>query len=140
MNSRSGDGGIRVYFCRNAANAKEIVSTFSQCELGEDVVLEAVPCSGRIDPRYLLKAFEDGTRIACVIACPSGQCKSFEGNLRAIRRIEAVRDLLTQAGMNPDSLQIFMSDGIGDDQLNAAVEKLVKHIRNMQQPALGAIA
>jgi coenzyme F420-reducing hydrogenase delta subunit len=72
-----------------------------------DVALEAVPCSGRIDPRYILKAFEGGASKVCLLACPEGECKLLEGNLRAVKRIESARELLAEAGVDPFSVRMF---------------------------------
>jgi coenzyme F420-reducing hydrogenase delta subunit len=74
-----------------------------------DVALEAVPCSGRIDPRYILKAFEGGASKVCLLACPEGDCKLLEGNLRAVKRILAAQELLAEAGVDPCSIRMFHS-------------------------------
>jgi len=70
------------------------------------MALETVPCGGRIDPRYILKAFEGGALAVLVLACPKGHCKSMEGNLRALRRVNFVKDLLAEAGLDAGSVQV----------------------------------
>jgi len=108
-----------VYYCRNAATPTAL------SELDRPgVILEAVPCSGRIDPRYVLKAFEGGAKAVCVLGCPSGECKSFEGNLRAVARIQGADELLSEAGVKPGSVRIFLLS----DSTEAALDSVVKSI------------
>ena len=128
------DAGVRVYFCRNSAHASEIPSAISKLELMDDVFVEPVPCSGRIDPRYILKAFEGGASAVCILACPTGTCKMLEGNLRATRRVNAVQQLLAEAGLDPDAVRIFVPGSIAEDTLDAAVSVL----RQAQHDGSGA--
>ncbi len=115
------NAGIRVYYRRNSAHANEIPAAISKLELMDDVFVEPVPCSGRIDPRYMLKAFEGGARAVCVLACPTGKCRMLEGNLRAARRVFAVRQLLAEAGLGPDAVRIFVPGSVEEDTLDAAI-------------------
>ena len=122
MSGHSESPGIRVYYCRNTAHAAEMPHALAKLHANGDIALEAVPCSGRIDPRYLLKAFEGGTQAVCILACPYGHCKLMEGNLRTTRRAQAVRELLSEAGLDPDSVQVFVPASPAEDTLDAAVE------------------
>lgn len=128
---RYGDSkhGIQVYYCRNAAFEAEIRSELLKAGLEDEVEIEAVPCSGRIDPRYILKSLEAGACGVCVLGCQEGNCLLMEGNLRAARRIQTIRSLLTEAGMNPAAVQIFLHNDRGESivsRMTAAISKLVK--------------
>lgn len=112
---------IYVYYCRNAATPTALAER-------PGVALEAVPCSGRIDPRYLLKAFEGGARAVCILACPKGECKSMEGNLRATARVRAAQELLSEAGLKPDSLKIILLSDSTESALNEAVGDIQKFL------------
>lgn len=98
---------VRIYYCRNSVPSGRIPGSLARLEQRLDVAVEAVPCSGRIDPRYILKAFEGGASKVCLLACPEGECKLLEGNLRAVKRIEAARELLAEAGVDPGSVRMF---------------------------------
>lgn len=114
--------GIRVYYCRNCTHAGEIPAAVTKRCAGLNVTVEAVPCSGRVDPRYILKAFEAGTQAVCVLACPTGTCKLMEGNLRTSRRVQAVREILSEVGLDPNSMQIHVPTNKAEDTLEAAME------------------
>ena len=122
------NGNIRVYYCRNAKNGSGTPSALIKLGLREDVALEAVPCSGRVDPRYILKAFEGGAGAVCIMTCPDGECKLMEGNLRAIGRTNAVREMLSEVGLDPDSVQIFLPNGSDKDSFEETAENVVQFV------------
>ena len=124
MNEPKSRPSIRIYFCRNAVGSSAPPVELAEASWRDDAVIEALPCSGKIDPRYMLKAFEGGGKAIAVLTCASGHCKHMEGNLRALRRVLAVREYLIEAGLNPHSAQVFIPDGPTPEELNAAVRRL----------------
>lgn len=46
----------------------------------------SLPCSGKIDIPYLVKAFETGADSAVIVTCKKGECKHLEGNLRGQKK------------------------------------------------------
>jgi len=126
--------GIHIYYCRNSAQGAEFPPALTRLEVRNDVSLEAVPCSGKVDPRYMLKAFESGASAVCVLACPSGHCKMMQGNLRAGRRVSAVKQLIAEAGLDPNSLQVFLPGGPEMGALEAAADNIAQFVTGSQQP------
>ena len=61
-----------------------------------------VPCSGRINPIYIIKALTDGADGLMVSGCHPGDCHYLAGNFYARRRFTVLKKLLTTAGINPD--------------------------------------
>lgn len=131
----SNQAGIHIYYCRNSARGAEFPPALTRLEVRNDVSLEAVPCSGKVDPRYMLKAFESGATAVCVLACPSGHCKMMQGNFRAGRRVSAVKQLIAEAGLDPDSLQVFLPGGPEMGALEAAADNIAQFVSGSRQPA-----
>lgn len=131
----SNNTGIHIYYCRNSAQGAELPPALTRLEVRNDVHLEAVPCSGRVDPRYLLKAFESGATAVCVLACASGHCKMMQGNFRAGRRVSAVKQLIAEAGLDPNCLQVFLPGGPEMGALEAAADSIAEFVTGAQQPA-----
>jgi coenzyme F420-reducing hydrogenase delta subunit len=89
---------ISLFYCANSLSPEEI----QKCGSGvADVQINAIslPCSGRVNLLYLLKAIETGADGVLLLTCPIGECTYIQGNLRAQKRIEAVDDLLVEAGL-----------------------------------------
>jgi len=88
-----------------------------------NVKLVKLPCTGKTDPRYLLKAFEDGADGVYIVACPLGNCHHVRGNERGLARVERTKYLLEEIGLGADRLEMyFMSGGQGKAFAEAAVE------------------
>ncbi len=88
------------------------------------------PCTGKLDVRYILEAFEKGADGVMVVACPIGNCHHFHGNVQATRRVQYAKKLLDEIGLRGERLEIFyMSGGQGGTFANAVstmVERLKK--------------
>ena len=128
MNKPKSEDIVRVYYCRNIGYEQKAPAAALKSSLNEKIILEAVPCSGKIDPRYILKAFESGANSVCVLACPKGQCKSFEGNYRAISRIEAVRELLAEAGLDTKAVNVILPEDDSEKAFDDAVQSLLDYV------------
>jgi len=88
---------IYLFYCSNSLDQKEL----SQCrDVLKDHQLKAIglPCSGKVDVPYLVKAFETGADGVVIVTCELGQCRHLEGNMRAEKRAEAVDSLLEEIG------------------------------------------
>ena len=52
-----------------------------------NVKIMRIPCTGKVDALYLLKALEDGVDGVYVAGCEVGDCHFLVGNLRARKRV-----------------------------------------------------
>lgn len=87
------------------------------------VLVREVPCSGKIDTQYLLSTMEGGGRGVCVATCAKGECRLSQGNYRAEVRIQTVRRLLAEIGIEPERAELLRCSA--DDPFEK-FEKLVR--------------
>jgi coenzyme F420-reducing hydrogenase delta subunit len=66
-----------------------------------------VPCTGRIDPVFIIKAFEKGADGVLVSGCHPGDCHYNTGNFHARRRWIFFKQLLDFVGI--DSSRLYFS-------------------------------
>jgi F420-non-reducing hydrogenase iron-sulfur subunit len=69
-----------------------------------NVRIVQVPCSGRVDPIMIFKAFVEGYDGVMVSGCHPGDCHYGTGNYHARRRIAVARRLLEFVGVHPDRM------------------------------------
>jgi coenzyme F420-reducing hydrogenase delta subunit len=82
-----------------------------------------VPCSGRVDILHLLKAIEDGADGVYIAGCLEGECHFLTGNLKARRRVNYVKKVLEELGMEPGRVEMFnLSAGEGPRFVEIAKE------------------
>ena len=59
-----------------------------------------LPCTGRVDPLLILKAFQEGADGVLVSGCHPGDCHYNEGNYHARRRLEVLARMLPALGID----------------------------------------
>ena len=73
-----------------------------------------LPCSGKVDVRHLLRAIQKGADGVYVVGCLEGTCHYNDGNYRARERVEYVRTLLEEIGLEADRVRMYnLSSGEG---------------------------
>ncbi len=60
-----------------------------------------VPCSGRVNPRFILRAFQRGADGVLVSGCHPGDCHYSTGNYYARRRLVLLKRYLEYLGIDP---------------------------------------
>jgi coenzyme F420-reducing hydrogenase delta subunit len=69
--------------------------------------LVPVPCSGRVETLYLLKALEGGADGVVVLACHEENCRYLQGNLRLKSRVGYAKQIMAKIGLEQERLEIF---------------------------------
>jgi coenzyme F420-reducing hydrogenase delta subunit len=72
-----------------------------------NVKIVRIPCTGKVDALYLLKALEDGVDGVYVAGCEEGDCHFLKGNIRAKKRVGYVKSILKDLGINPARVEMF---------------------------------
>ncbi len=65
-----------------------------------------MPCTGRVDVLHILRAFEKGADGVLVVGCLEGECHFLEGNLRARKRVNYVKEILKSLGIEEERLEM----------------------------------
>jgi F420-non-reducing hydrogenase iron-sulfur subunit len=100
----------------------------SRLTMAPNVRILRLPCSGRIDPLMVLKAFERGADGVIVSGCHPGDCHYTSGNFHARRRFAIFHDLLQFFGFEEDRLTfswVSASEGLKWREIvDGAVERV----------------
>jgi F420-non-reducing hydrogenase iron-sulfur subunit len=71
----------------------------SRLQYAPNVHIIRVNCSGRVDPSFILKAFQEGADGVLVAGCHPGDCHYTAGNYKTMRRMALVQRLLASFGI-----------------------------------------
>ena len=105
---------IVAFCCLHCAYAAADLAGGSRCGYPSSIKIVAVPCTGRVDSLHLIKALEDGADGVMVAGCLPGRCHFQTGNLHANQRVEHVRSLLEEIGLEADRVRMInVSAGMG---------------------------
>ena len=95
----------------------------------DTVRIVRVPCTGRVAVRDILEALLDGADGVFVAGCLEGDCHYIRGNLRARQRVEYVRNLLVEIGMEGERVEMYnLSAGQGP-RFAQIVEEMTERIQ-----------
>jgi len=96
-----------------------------------NVKIILVPCTGKVDVVHLLRAIQKGADGAYCVGCLEGSCHYNEGNLRCRERVNYVRDLLEEVGIEGDRVRMYnLSSGEGPTFAQFATE-MTEHIKEL---------
>ena len=86
-------------------------------------------CSGRVDPTFILKAFQLGADGVVVMGCHLGDCHYQEGNYKTIRRIPFLKRLIKDFGIDPRRLRLEWVSASEGDRFAHVVNTFTEEIR-----------
>ena len=93
------------FLCRWCSYAGADLAGTSRKKYPANIRVIRVPCSGRVDPLFILKALRLGFDGVLVSGCHPGDCHYQTGNYFARRRIAITKKFLEYLGINPERLQ-----------------------------------
>lgn len=114
---------VIAFTCHYCAYAAADLAGSSRIKYPPNVRAIRIPCSGRIDPLHLLRAFEKGADAVIVAGCLEGTCHYLKGNYQAKRRVKRAKELLAEVGLEAERLELFfMSAAMGERFAEVAKE------------------
>ena len=103
----------------------------SRIKSAPNVRIVRTMCSGRVDPSFILKAFQLGADGVVVMGCHLGDCHYQEGNYKTIRRIPFVKRLLRDFGIDPRRLRLEWVSASEGDRFAEVVNEMTEEIRQL---------
>lgn len=97
---------IVVFCCDQSGYPAADMAGSLKLRLPANVEIVRVPCAGRIETLYLLKALERGADGVVVFACYEDNCQFLRGNLRARGRLTYARRMMEQIGLEKERLDL----------------------------------
>ena len=90
-----------------------------------------VPCTGKLEMEHILSAFEKGIDGVLIAGCLEGGCHFLEGNLRAKRRSEYLREMLDQIGVGRERLRMVNLSAAMAPTFVQRVEEIVEKVKSL---------
>ena len=92
---------IIAFLCNWCSYAGADLAGMSRLTYPAAIRIVRLPCSGRVDPMFVLKSFQRGADMVLVSGCHPGDCHYTSGNYHARRKLQAFRELLKFLGVDP---------------------------------------
>lgn len=98
---------IIAFLCNWCSYAGSDLAGTSRLACPPNVNIIRVMCTGRVNPLFIVNAFQQGADGVLVSGCHPGDCHYTEGNYHTRRRFALLRELLEFSGI--DSRRVHMS-------------------------------
>jgi F420-non-reducing hydrogenase iron-sulfur subunit len=91
-----------------------------------------VMCSGRVEPSFILKAFQEGADGVIVSGChPPGDCHYDTGNYKTFRRMPMMEALLDQYGIEKERFHWGWISGAEAPKWAKLVNEFTEQVRSL---------
>jgi len=119
---------IVVFCCNWCSYAGADLAGVSRLQIEPHFRVIRTMCSGRIEPEFVLKTFQNGIDGVMITGCHPGDCHYINGNYKTIRRYYFLKLLLSEFGIDTRRMKLhFISAGEGIEfqkKINAFVEEI----------------
>ncbi len=96
-----------------------------------------VMCTGRIDPQFVLDAFEKGADGVLILGCHPGDCHYKEQNYRTIQRHKIVSRFLKSFGIEQARCRLDFVSAAEGEKFAATVKDMVESLKKLGPLGLG---
>jgi coenzyme F420-reducing hydrogenase delta subunit len=97
---------ITGFLCNWCSYAGADLAGTSRLSYPSNIRIIRVPCSARVDPLFIVKAFQYGADGVLVAGCHPGDCHYSEGNYHTRRRLALLQPFLDITGIEKERLRL----------------------------------
>ena len=120
---------IVAFLCNWCSYAGADLAGVSRFAYPPNIRIIRVPCSGRVDPMFVLKAFERGADMVLVSGCHPGDCHYTSGNYHARRKLLAFREMMAFLGIDTRRFRMSWVSAAEGAKWAAVVTKVTEEAR-----------
>jgi len=122
---------IVAFLCRWCSYAGADLAGTSRLKYPPNIIPIRVPCSGRVDPQWVLEAFERGADGVFIGGCHPGDCHYVSGNYKTRRRVVLLKKLLPQLGIEPERLRLEWISATEGQRFAQVVTEFVQELKEL---------
>ncbi len=119
---------ILVFSCNWCSYTSADLAGINRYTYPHNINIIRFMCSGRIEPEFIMKAFEYGADGVMVTGCKLDDCHYISGNFRAKERIETTQVLLDMLGVEPSRLDFQWLSASEGEKFAQTMNDFVKRI------------
>jgi len=117
---------IVAFLCNWCAYTGADLAGTSRLHYAPNIRVIRIMCSGRIEPTFVLKAFQQGADGVLICGCHPGDCHYQEGNYKCLRRFKLLHKYVVQMGIEKDRLHLEWISASEGKQFAELVNNMTK--------------
>ena len=122
---------IIAFLCNWCSYAGADLAGVSRIQYPPTIRVVRVPCSGRINPFFIIKSLMDGWDGVLVSGCHPGDCHYISGNLVARRRFAVIKELLDFFGIEPNRVQFMWASAAEGELFAVMIRKISELVKKL---------
>ena len=119
------------FLCNWCSYAGADLAGTSRTPYPANIRIIRVPCSGRVDPLFVMKAFQDGADGVMVLGCHPGDCHYQQGNYYAQRRYAIMHRFLDFTGIETGRLMVDWVSASEGKRFATVVSDFTEQVRKL---------
>ncbi len=131
MSETSFEPRIVGFLCNWCSYAGANLAGTSRIQYEPNIRIIRVPCSGRVDPLFVIKAFQGGADGVLVLGCHPGDCHYRDGNYYARRRFHLMHGFLNFLGIDERRLKIDWVSAAEGKKFAQVVSEFTDQVREL---------
>lgn len=120
---------ILAFLCNWCSYAGADLAGISRIQYPPNIRIVRVPCSGRVNLYYIIKALQHGWDGILVSGCHPGDCHYISGNLVARRRFAVLKNLLEYFGIEPERVSFSWVSAAEGEKFAKVVKDVVETVK-----------
>jgi len=125
------------FLCNWCGYAGADLAGTSRLSYPTNIRIIRVMCSGRVEPVFILNAFENGADGVLVAGCHPGDCHYRSGNNQAEKRVEKTKKLLDLLGIGSDRLRLEWISAAEGEKFASVIRDFTEKLRIKGPSPLG---
>ncbi len=122
---------ITAFVCNWCTYTGADLAGTSRLQMSPNARIIRLPCTGRIDPLFIVKAFERGADGVIVSGCHPADCHYTSGNYHARRRFALFRELAAFMGIDPRRITFSWVSASEGGKWRDVVNDAVARVRDL---------
>lgn len=118
-------------FCNWCSYAGADLAGTSRTKYAPNVRIVRVMCSGRVEPYFVLKAFQNGADGVLIAGCHPGDCHYIEGNFKTMGRFPILQKVLEDFGIENERFRLEWISASEGDRMAEVVNEMTEEIRRL---------
>ncbi len=106
MSDKSFQPKILAFLCKWCSYAAADLAGVNRLSYPPNITAIKIPCTGKMNPEYIIQAFRQGADGVWISGCHPGTCHYTSGNLIARRRFAVFKNLLEYIGIEPQRVRL----------------------------------
>jgi heterodisulfide reductase subunit D len=131
MSAKDFEPRILAFCCNWCAYAGADLAGLSRLQYPPEVRIVRVMCSGRVDPYFVLRAFEKGFDGVMILGCHLGDCHYVSGNEKVELRVKMLEELLPMIGIDPRRLKLEWVSASEGEKFARVVQEFLEVVKRM---------